>query len=89
MFKQRLADLLLGCKFTEQVAYFIEENEIWRDTVRHCRRCEKVSLHTQRQISAAEFWEDDSAYQVPFTSAPELKLEDFKSKFETGTTWEP
>jgi hypothetical protein len=82
MLVRNLLDLLLGCKLTEQVGYFIEGSLIWRDTLHYCRRCGKVALHTQRHFEEQEFWEDDELYSLPVKPAPrpgELKLDGFKS----------
>jgi hypothetical protein len=82
MLVRNLLDLLLGCKLTEQVGYFIEDSLIWRETLHYCRRCGQVALHTQREMDDGEFWEDDALYGLPLTPPRppgELKLDGFKS----------
>lgn len=77
-----LLDILLGCKLTEQVGYFIEDRNIWRDTLHYCGRCGRIGLHTQRRVDEKEFWADDEAFSLPIQpSLPsnELKLDNFKS----------
>lgn len=82
MLVRNLLDLLLGCKLTEQIGYFIEDGFIWRDSLHYCCRCGKVGLHSQRRVDEQEFWEDDTLYSLPLnTLRPpgELKLDGFKS----------
>ncbi|HZS10273.1 MAG TPA: hypothetical protein VFD58_35925 [Blastocatellia bacterium] len=69
MLKNAIFDKLIGCKTTERAAYYVQEQQVWRETEFYCERCGKFFFRAQRRVTADEFWEDDSYYVLPLADS--------------------
>ncbi len=72
MIKNAILDKVVGCKTTERGSYYVQGQEIWRETEFYCARCERFFFRSHRRLAADEFWEDDSYYILPLADHADI-----------------